>query len=366
MMSLSEENSLTSAEETKVRSLSGVDGRPIPTRSQINAPAPVSVVVPGRNCAQTLALCLESVIAIGARGALSEIIFVDDGSKDDSAAIAARHGIKVLRDVGRGAGAARNRGWQVASAELIWFIDSDCVANPDALECLLPHLMDPAVAGVGGSYANLVPHSMLGSLIHEEIVARHRAMPRDVDHLGTFNVLYRKAALAAVGGFNESLKLAQDMDLAYRLRSIGSRLCFDIRSKVGHHHPTRCLRYLRGQARHGYYRMLLYSIHPSKLAGDSYAGLVDYVQPPLAIMAMVATLLLPWSIGRIAAVVCLTALALVQIPMASRLQSTLKLRLLFVVFGTLRACARGLGMAVGVADLLRMRMRPISNKSPNP
>src|SRR6056297_2753122 len=124
---------------------------------------------------------------------LKEIIFVDDGSTDSTAEIASRYPVRIIQGTGQGPGAARNLGWQAADSELIWFIDSDCVAEPDALEQLLRHMNDPQVAGVGGSYANLYPDSLVATLIHEEIVARHRRMKREVDFLGGFNVLYRRS-----------------------------------------------------------------------------------------------------------------------------------------------------------------------------
>ncbi|MEM9589673.1 MAG: glycosyltransferase [Planctomycetota bacterium] len=235
----------------------------------------VTLVIPGRNCASTLDRCLSSVVPLKSSGQLEEIIFVDDGSTDATAEIAARYPVRVIRGTGQGPGSARNLGWQAAESELIWFIDSDCVAEPDALKKLLPHMTDPEVAGVGGSYSNLYPDSLIATLIHEEILARHRRMPQSVNFLATFNVIYRRYVLQYVDGFDESLKLAQDAELAYRIIAAGHRLRFEFESRVGHHHPRSFWRYLRTQCRQGSYRMKLYRSHPSMVSGDSYAGLID-------------------------------------------------------------------------------------------
>ena len=48
-------------------------------------------------------------------------------------------------------GAARNAGWRAATTPFVWFVDSDCVASPDALERLLPHLEETAVGGVSAT-----------------------------------------------------------------------------------------------------------------------------------------------------------------------------------------------------------------------
>ena len=122
---------------------------------------------------------------------LKEIIFVNDGSTDNTAEIVSRYDVRCINGPGQGPGAARNLGWRAAKTSLIWFMDADCVAEPDALSILLQHMEDPKVAGVGGSYGNMHPDSLLACLIHEEIVERHRTMPPEVNYLATFNVLYR-------------------------------------------------------------------------------------------------------------------------------------------------------------------------------
>ncbi len=117
--------------------------------------AQVTLVIPGRNCARTLATCLDAVTAMLKTSPLAEVIFVDDASTDDSATIARQKKVRVLTSgtVGRagGPGAARNIGWKSATSPLIWFMDADCVPESDALPLLLSHLADPRVGGVGGS-----------------------------------------------------------------------------------------------------------------------------------------------------------------------------------------------------------------------
>ena len=110
----------------------------------------VSLVIPGRNCSGTLGDCLDAVVRILEHpdSALGEILFVDDGSTDGTSAVAAGFPVRVLHGSGQGAGAARNIGWRAAAHELVWFVDADWVARPDALDRLLPHLDDPAVARV--------------------------------------------------------------------------------------------------------------------------------------------------------------------------------------------------------------------------
>ena len=320
-----------------------------PTNKIVPATA-VTLVIPGRNCAHTLKQCLHSVMPLLEDGQLHQIIFVNDGSTDNTESIAREFPVNIIRGSGEGPGAARNLGWRAATTELIWFMDSDCVAKPDALSKLLPHLASPSVAGVGGSYDNLYPDSLLAALIHEEIASRHLRMPTSVNFLATFNVVYRRNVLAEVSGFDESLTLAQDADLAFRIVGKGHQLSFEICSRVGHHHPRQWSSYMRTQRRQGCYRMLLYRRHPGRVRGDSYAGLVDYVQPPLAVVSWPLFSAGLWSTpALIAGLLIQMVLMLLQLPWVRLTVRTLRIRAVcFLPFGWLRAHYRGMGMVSGL------------------
>ena len=317
----------------------------------------VSLVIPARNAARTLRPCLSAVVPLLSQGRLAEIILVDDGSTDDTADIAGQYPVRVLRGAGRGPGAARNLGWRAAVHPLVWFIDSDCVAEADALERLLPYFDDPQIGGAGGSYGNMLPDSLLACLIHEEIVERHRGMPVRVNYLATFNVVYRRAALEQVGGFDERFVTAEDVDLAWRVIAAGYALAFELQSRVKHFHPARWRPYLRTQRRHGYFRARLYATHREYARGDAYSSFTDHVQPPLAMLVLASLPLLFWPPGRWVPAVPVLLLAAAQAPMTVRLvRRTGALRYLaFAAMSFLRAFWRGVGMTIGVLSTLRAK-----------
>jgi cellulose synthase/poly-beta-1,6-N-acetylglucosamine synthase-like glycosyltransferase len=322
-------------------------------------PSDVTLVIPGRNARATVDACLASVVPMLDDGTLQEIIFVDDGSTDGTGELVARFPVTCLRGPGAGAGAARNLGWRAATTPLIWFIDSDCVAEPDALTTLLPALDDAGVGAAGGSYGNMRPGSLLATLIHEEIVERHMAMPGEVNFLATFNVLYRRAALEQVGGFDERFLKAQDAELAFRVKRAGWRLRFDRRSQVKHFHQEELWKYLKVQWQQGYWRALLYVEHPDRLAGDSYSGVTDHIQPMLAVAALG---LLPFSLlppVALAEATVLAALAAAQLPMTSRIvRRTRRPELAsHAAMSFTRAFARGIGLGLGTARALLQRGR---------
>jgi glycosyltransferase involved in cell wall biosynthesis len=327
-------------------------------KAQTGAAGNVSLVIPGRNCAATVRQCLESVVPLLESGELLEILFVDDGSADATAAIVERYPVRRLAGSGRGPGAARNLGWRRARGELVWFIDADCVAEPGALAVLRHHFRDPAVVGAGGSYANLQRDALLAELIQEEIAERHRAMPAAVDFLATFDVLYRRDALEHAGGFDERLLTAQDAELSFRVAKLGGELRFDRRSRVGHFHPTRLIPYLRTQARHGFWRVYVYGEHPgAAVRGDAYSGWLDHLQPPLAMLLLAALPGLALPAGQLPVAALAAVLALLPVPMAWRLvrRSRHPRRILFVPFSLLRALARGLGLTAGILSWLWRR-----------
>lgn len=97
----------------------------------------ISVVIPVYNAEEHLEQCLESLVSQTLKEI--EIICVDDGSTDGSAAILADYVQRdgrfiVVRQQNRGAGMARNKGLEVARGEYVIFLDADDFFAPDLLK----------------------------------------------------------------------------------------------------------------------------------------------------------------------------------------------------------------------------------------
>jgi len=319
----------------------------------------VSLVIPVRNGERTIRECVESVVAIrDAPGSpLGEIIVVDDHSTDDTATIVRPFDVTLVEGDGNGPGAARNIGWHRAKNGLVWFVDADCVARPDALELLLPAMGDASVAGSGGSYDNAQPGSLVATLIHEEIVTRHLRMGERVNFLATFSVVYRRDVLEQLGGFDPRYQKAQDAEFAYRVIEAGHELRFNRDSRVAHHHPVSIGSYFRTQSQQGYWRVFLHLRHRSQGAGDSYSSVLDHLAPPLAALTIpaLAAVIVPggWVIPL--AIFCL--LFVLQLPMAFAITRRTKrpLHLLFAPMSFARAYARALGMSLGAVRAVTSR-----------
>ena len=329
--------------------------------------AEVTAVIPARDAAATFEACLDSLLVILARpgSGLARILVVDDGSRDGTVAIARSRGVEVMQSGGRGAGAARNAGIAAASTELVWFVDADCVAFPDALDHLRPHLADPGVAAAGGTYAIAPEATLLERLIHEEIQVRHDRMPDEVDFLATFDVVYRRSVLESVGGFDERYLKGQDAELAFRVVEAGHRLRFDRRSRVRHHHADRLARYLKVQRQQGYWRVALHLEHPGR-GGNAYSGPLDHLQPFVAAAfppSLVAVAWPPW--GSVVPATVLLVLVLMQVPMAIAMVRRGGWAMgWFIPMGAIRAIWRAAGLVQGVLDRVLRRGEIASRGNP--
>lgn len=305
------------------------------------------MVIPGRNASKTIGACLKAASPILAGPHLRQIIFVDDGSTDDTLEIVGQFPVRVIRGPARGPGAARNLGWREAETELIWFVDSDCVCEPDALDKLMPHMEDAQVAAVSGSYGNMLPESLLACLIHEEIIDRHLRMPSRCDFLATFNVIYRKAALEEVGGFDERFLKGQDAELSWRVMEAGHQLGFERDSRVKHFHATHWLRYFRTQRLQGYWRLFLHLAHRGHARGDSYSSWLDHVQPPLAMLILASLPLAFFSLTSWIPLVFIVMLLLAQAPLTLRIVNRTG-EIKYLAFGWMgfwRSFWRGIGLS---------------------
>jgi len=110
---------------------------------------PFSVIIPVRNGASTLSLCIQSILESSLKPA--EIIMVDDGSTDTSAEIALSLGCRVMKvSEGKGPMQPRFAGARAAVNPLLVFIDSDVCVDVLTFERLVSHFIEPGVSAVTG------------------------------------------------------------------------------------------------------------------------------------------------------------------------------------------------------------------------
>jgi glycosyltransferase involved in cell wall biosynthesis len=175
-------------------------------------PRRVSVVIPAYDREGTLREALESVLAQGVPDV--EVVVVDDGSTDGTAAVAERlAGVRCLRRPHRGPAAARNAGVAAAGGELLAFLDSDDLWAPGKLAAQLA-LLDahPEVAMVFGLVDQFVTDGA-------DRITVSGPQPAYLSGL----MLARRAAFDEVGTFDETLLLGDFIDWLARAREAGLR-----------------------------------------------------------------------------------------------------------------------------------------------
>lgn len=160
----------------------------------------VTVIVPAYDARNTIGACIESLL--GQTRQPDELIIVDDCSRDDTAQVALKYGVKVIKlEKNSGPGVARNIGAAAAAGEILAFTDSDCVAPADWLERIVAALDAPGVVAATGGYAGAVQDGFLTRLQHLTIRQRQSALPPEIDSTITSNFACLKSAFASVGGF---------------------------------------------------------------------------------------------------------------------------------------------------------------------
>ncbi len=214
----------------------------------------LSVIIPSYNSEQTIAQCLASLHRQTYSGPY-EIILVDSSDDATPRLVTASYPSVTLISLKEKTdpGTARNRGIAAAHGDILAFIDADCIAAPDWLEKIAAAHRAPYGA-VGGSIHNAAGG---GSLIAWAgyITEFREFLPeqpqREVFHIPTCNISYKKALFDRCGYFPGEYYPQEDLVFHYRAREKGETMLFDPSIHIYHHHRTLLSAYLVHQTRIG-------------------------------------------------------------------------------------------------------------------
>lgn len=191
----------------------------------------ITIGMCGRNCADIVSYALDSIAKQEYPHELMEIVFVDDGSNDNTLSVVKEYLSRIdipnrtFSGEWHGVGRARNTILYNARGDYIVWVDSDELIAEDFVRKQVELIeRNPAAGIVTGR---------LGILDNENIVLALDLIPSVVEYSrqdwtsesklpGTGGAIYRVEAAKQVGGFNESISgLGEDIDIALRIREAG-------------------------------------------------------------------------------------------------------------------------------------------------
>lgn len=263
----------------------------------------VTVVVPVRDRVASLDRLLTGL------GGRLGVIVVDDCSRDAGAVarVAARHGADlVVLPRNRGPATARNTGLRRVSTPFVAFVDSDVVVGPEAIATLLRHFHHPRVAAAAPRIRALARPG------RPSWISRYEDARSALD-LGTAPAMVHPlsavswvpsaclvARVEALGaGFTDGMRVAEDVDLVWRLAAARWQVRYEPAATAWHDHRVRLTAWLRRKSFYGTGAHALAQRHGSAVAPAVLA-------PWNAAVACVLLAQRRWSVPAAAAVLAIT------------------------------------------------------------
>jgi glycosyltransferase involved in cell wall biosynthesis len=189
--------------------------------------------MPAHNAAHYMEKSLPPLMEMLERGAVTEVIVVDDCSTGPSTTeLARQQGARTIRTArNSGPSAARNLAAKEAVGDILWFVDADVIANKDGPERIRRALADPTIVAVFGSYDDAPPApgfaAQYKNLTHHYY---HQRARREASTFWAGCGAVRRLLFLDLDGFDVERyqrPSIEDIELAYRIRAGGGRIMLD-------------------------------------------------------------------------------------------------------------------------------------------
>jgi glycosyltransferase involved in cell wall biosynthesis len=320
----------------------------------------VSVVIPNRNGAATLAECLRA--ACDQDHPRFEVVVVDDASDDGSVEIASRFPCKLVRLAARGGvSKARNAGARASAGELLVFVDADCLLGRDALSVADAAYGRREDLVLGGTYTPRPWDRDFFSAFQSAFIHHFETKRARPDYVAAHAMVIDAELFRRSGGFVEDSFIGvaasvEDVELSHRLRRAGCELAMHPGLQVRHMFRFSLRRSLANAVRKARY-WTMYSLANGDVLADSGTASRE-LKANVAAGAAQALLAL-WAAAAASAWPLALALPLLAVNLHvnrrlvvawNRAKGPRFAALALLYYTTLYAAAVGIGSAAGLAQ----------------
>jgi cellulose synthase/poly-beta-1,6-N-acetylglucosamine synthase-like glycosyltransferase len=211
----------------------------------------VTILVPVFNEAAVITAAVRSLLQL--RYSAFDVLVIDDGSTDDTLAIASqltgRYGNTTVRVVSKrngGKATALNTGLAIAESPYVLCMDGDARLSPDALRHAMRHFSDPRIAAVAGNVKVVNRRNLWTRLQALEYIEGLNMARRAQGFLRVVNIVpgpigvFRRDVLCALGGYDTDT-FAEDADLTLKVLTAGWHIAYEERAIAYTEAPERFL-----------------------------------------------------------------------------------------------------------------------------
>lgn len=219
----------------------------------------VSILVPAHNEQVGIERAVRSLAGSRYCGEL-EVIVVDDGSTDETAAIVQRLGlprVRLLQQANAGKAAALNRALAASRHEIVVTVDADTVFEPGTLAQLVQRFREPGVGAISGNTKVGNRRGLIGRWQHIEYVMGFNLDRRMYEVLGSTPTVpgaigaFRRRALQDIGGVSGAT-LAEDTDVTLDIGRAGWQVVYESRARAWTEAPSSVRALYRQRSRWAY------------------------------------------------------------------------------------------------------------------
>jgi len=237
--------------------------------------------------------CLDAIQANSARP--NQVVIVN-GADGKTPAVVERHAhafgeVVLVEHPNQNLATLRNLGLPFCTGEIVAMTDDDAVPAPNWVAGIqAAHRERPEAGGIGGAVRGLSRRFV--SRVADAVVFPDPRPGRPIHTLPTVNMSYKRAAIEAVGGFDETLFRGEDVDYNWRIIQAGYDIAFDPGMKVEHQHRSTLRGLYQQQYMYGRAYVLvrtkwpaMYCVYPHSLgslrswAKLAHAGIAIVYQP---------------------------------------------------------------------------------------